>query len=233
MTTFNQNFNNLVRATLSEEQIIKTETEQQTNDDNIQDMDELAKSQDFFQDNNAIRKKYTTTRIKSRNFLSNIAYLGINKEDYYNKNFIFDVYLLLTKNLDPFSLNRKLAHKTKHEMIYMLWKECMPCKFYRYICQEKKFLYLNGKNVLQPKVLEIISEFIDADEGNYRLLENNLSSYKNIFQYVYSNVFPEIYCSTESEVSTLKVTFTLCSKPTRTENSWKPPWGKTQLNLNL
>ena len=54
-------------------------------------MDELAKSQDFFQDNNAIRKKYTTTRIKSRNFLSNIAYLGINKEDYYNKNFIFDI----------------------------------------------------------------------------------------------------------------------------------------------
>ena len=83
---------------------IKTETEQQTNDDNIQDMDELAKSQDFFQDNNAIRKKYTTTRIKSRNFLSNTAYFGINKEDYYNKNFIFDVYLLLTKKILSLSI---------------------------------------------------------------------------------------------------------------------------------
>ena len=104
MTTFNQNFNNLVRATLSEEKIFKIETERKTNDDNIQDMDESAKSQDFFQDNNAIGKKYTTTRIKSRYFLSNIAYVGINKEDYHNKNFIFDVYLLLTKNLDPFCL---------------------------------------------------------------------------------------------------------------------------------
>ena len=151
----------------------------------MQDMDESAKSQDFFQDNNAIRKKYTTTRIKSRNFLSNIAYVGINKEDYYNKNILLDVYLLLTKNLNPFSLDRRLADKTKHEMIYMLWKECMPIKFYRYICKEKNFLYLNGENVLQPKVLEIISEFINADEGNYRLLQNNLSSYKNIFQYVY------------------------------------------------
>ena len=54
------------------------------------------KSQDFFQDNNAIKVKYTTTRIKSKNFLSNIAYVGINKEDYYNRNFIFDVYLLIT-----------------------------------------------------------------------------------------------------------------------------------------
>ena len=43
--------------------------EQKTNDENIQDMGESAKSRDFFQDNNAIRKKYMTTHIKSRNFL--------------------------------------------------------------------------------------------------------------------------------------------------------------------
>ena len=125
-----------MRTTLPEEKIFKIEMERKTSDDNIQDMDESAKSQDFFQDNNAIRKKYTTTRIKSRNLLSNIAYVGINKEDYHKKNFIFDVYLLLTKSLDPFLLDRKLADKTKHEMIYMLWEECMPIKFYRHICQE-------------------------------------------------------------------------------------------------
>ena len=89
MTTSNQNFNNLVKATLLDKQLTKTETENKTNDENILDMYESAKSQDFFQDNLAIAKKYTTTRIKSRNFLSNIAYVGINKEDYYNKNFIF------------------------------------------------------------------------------------------------------------------------------------------------
>ena len=37
-----------------------------------------AKSQDFFQEHSKmIRKIYTATRIKSRNFLSNIAYVGI------------------------------------------------------------------------------------------------------------------------------------------------------------
>ena len=92
-------------------------------------MDESAKSQDFFQDNNPIGKRYTTTRIKSRNVLSNIAYVGINKEDFYNENFIFDVYLLVTKTLNPFSLDRKLADKNKHEMIYMLWKEYVPRNF--------------------------------------------------------------------------------------------------------
>ena len=117
MTTFSQKFNDLVKVTLSEQQRLKTETESKINDENIQDMDESAKSQNFFQDINSNGKKYTTTRIKSRNFISNIAYVGNNKEDYYNKNFILDVYLLLAKNLNPFSLDRKLADKTKHEMI--------------------------------------------------------------------------------------------------------------------
>ena len=143
MTTSNQNFNNLVKVTLLVEEQQQTKTENKTSDGNIQDMGESAKSQDFFQGNNAIGEKYTITRIKSINFLSNIAYVRINEKDYYNKNFVFDVYLLLTKNLNPFSLDRKLDDKAKYEMIYMLWKECMPSEFYRHICQGKKFLYLN------------------------------------------------------------------------------------------
>ena len=86
--------------------------------------------------------------------MSNIVYVGINKESFYNENFIFDVYLLVTKDLNPFSLDRKLANKNKNEMIYMLWKEFMPQKFYKISAKKKNFLYLNGKNILQPKVLE-------------------------------------------------------------------------------
>ena len=77
----------------------------------VEMMDESAKSRDFFQDNKPPGKKYTTTRTKSRNFLSNIAYVGITKEDVYNENFIFDVSLLVTKNSNPFSLDTKLADK--------------------------------------------------------------------------------------------------------------------------
>ena len=140
--------------------------------------DKSAKSPDFFWDNKPSEKsewKYTTARIKSSNFLSNISHVGINKEDFYNENFLFDVYLLLTKNLNPFLLNRKLNDNNKHEMIYMLWKECMPQKFYQHICREKKFLYLNGKNLLQLKVLEIITQFLNEGDENYIELRNNLS----------------------------------------------------------
>ena len=145
----------------------------------------------------ATRIKYSTTRIKSRNFLSNISYTGINRNDFYNENFIVDVYVLLVKNLNPFSMSRKLTDKNKHEMVYMLWRECIPSEFYRYICDGSNFIYLNGKDVSQPGVLEIVANFIDQSKQNLRLLQENLARYKDIFQYVYFHVFPEVYTSTE------------------------------------
>ena len=87
----------------------------------------------------ATRIKYSPTRVKSRNFLSNISYNSISKTDFYNENFILDVFILLVKNLNPLSLQRKISEKIKHEMIYMLWRECIPPAFYRCICQEDNF----------------------------------------------------------------------------------------------
>ena len=77
--------------------------------------------------------------------------------------------------------------------LYMLWKECMLQKFYQHICKEKNFCYLNRENVLQPKVTKIINEYLNEDTENYNEMRNNLSQYK----YVYSNIFPEIYCPME------------------------------------
>lgn len=99
MTTGNDQFNKLVKVTLAEKQVLMTE-----NDNNIQEeiMDESAKSPNFFQNNKSSveknERKYTAARIKSQNFLTNVSYVSINKEYFYNKHFIFDIYLLVTKN---------------------------------------------------------------------------------------------------------------------------------------
>ena len=47
---------------------------------------------------------------------------------------------------------------------------------------------------------------------NYVLLRNNLSQYKNIFQYVYLNVYPKIYCATERRGFDLKNRFHIVFK---------------------
>ena len=95
MTTFSidNQFNKLVNVTLLEQQALAE------NSDSIQDklIDGSAKILDFLDNNKHSERKYTTIRINSRNFLSNISYTRINKVDFYNKYFILDVFLLVKK----------------------------------------------------------------------------------------------------------------------------------------
>lgn len=98
--SLNQQFEELVKTNLTEKQMI-TDNNNTDNTVEIIVMDESPKSPDFFQDNKSVKNaggKYTKTSIKSRNFQSNISYIGTKKEDPYNENVIFDIYLLITNN---------------------------------------------------------------------------------------------------------------------------------------
>ena len=99
-------------------------------------------------------------------------------------------------------------------MVYMLWRECVPPEFYRHNCEEKNFIYLNGRDVGQPGALEIVGNFIDQGKKNLRMLQEHLARYKDIYQYVFSHVFPEVYTSSEKRGFYLKVTFILYLKLT-------------------
>ena len=58
----------------------------------------------------------------------------------------------------------------------------------------------------------MIWKFIQKDEKYYNRLRNNFSHFKNIFQYVYSNVYLKVYCTTERRGFDLKSTFQLVLK---------------------
>ena len=96
-------------------------------------------------------------------------------------------------------MQRKLSDESKQEMMYMLWRECIPIEFYQHICEEKNFVDLNGRDVGKPVALEIVGNFIDQGKENLRLLEEHLVRFKDIYQYVYLHVFPEIYTASEKK----------------------------------
>ena len=97
-------------------------------------------------------------------------------------------------------------------MIYMLWRECIPPAFYRFICQEDNFCYLNGRDISQPGVLEIVGKFVDQDKNNLHLLQQCLANYKDIFQYVSSCTYPEIYTTSEKRGIDMKSNFYILFK---------------------
>ena len=81
MTTLNDQFNELSKVALKERNKHCRQQEQHATRSNGR----ISKKPRFFHDNNNFDKperKYTTSRIKSRNFLSNISYVGVNKDDF-------------------------------------------------------------------------------------------------------------------------------------------------------
>ena len=78
-----------------------------------------------------------------------------------------DIYILINKNLNPFSIEGKVADQNKHEMIYMLWKECMSVEFYKFICQKEVFLYLMVIGIDIDNGIDMVWLFISQNEDNY------------------------------------------------------------------
>ena len=71
---------------------------------------------------------------------------------------------------------------------------------------------------------------MDEDQSHYKELRNNSSNYKSIFQYIYSNVFPEIYCSTEKRGFDLKSNFHIIFKTYKEKKQLESYLGKNPEN---
>ena len=61
-------------------------------------------------------------------------------------------------------------------------------------------------------MLEIVGGFIDGGKQNLRLLQDYLAQFKDVYQYVYSHVFPEIYITSEKRGFDLKSNFHILFK---------------------
>ena len=138
-------------------------------------------------------KPYTSRRIKTRNFLSNISYTDVKSKDFLDNNFTFDIITLLTKNISPFSLERKIVDVKNREVIYMLLDEFIEKSFYKHICENDNFIYLKRRNVLHSNTAQIVLDYLKKDLKNIVLLRRCLQKQVKVIQFVYSRYFPEIY----------------------------------------
>ena len=133
----------------------KVETVVQSSELNRNQLD-----QNFFQDNNDIPEKklmekkakkankaktpYSTTKIKARNYLSNVAYRRICDKDLLNGNFLIDMLCYITMDLKPFFLSGTYFEQESRDMIKMLWEECLPSNFYEYMKKAENFQLLHS-----------------------------------------------------------------------------------------
>ena len=91
-------------------------------------------------------------------------------------------------------------------------------------------MYLNGKTVVYSKVADVISKFIETDTKNFVKLKDDVYRFKNIFQYVYSVTYPDIYCLTEKQRFDIKSTFQVAFKKYRDKKNCEQA-GKNSKNF--
>ena len=130
-------------------------------------------NQDFFQDDNdtnnkkAARKKskpYSNTKVKTRNFLTNIWYTRYNEIDLKKDNFDVDVFSFLVQNLNPTMLDRKFDSDIEREYVKMLWENCVPAQLCKFVCLKGIFTQLWQQQITSQKANDIVKNFIEQDK---------------------------------------------------------------------
>ena len=150
-------------------------------------------NQDVFSDNKAIKISYSSTKIKARNFLTNVSYNRVTVADYKNKNFVIDCFTFLVLYLNPFYLERKFETDVEREFVNTLWAFLMPSNLYNYISQGENLKTLNKIKIKYQDAKDIILGFLEYDNGNFSVLSNFLEKNAILYQFLYGNLFPKCF----------------------------------------
>ena len=150
-------------------------------------------NQNIFLDDKAI-KNYSNTKVKARNFLTNVSYNRITTADYKNINFVIDCFRFMILYLNPFYLERKFETNIEREFVNTLWTFLMPSKLYNHITENENMKTLNKIKIKYQDAKDIIITFTQYDQGNLNVLSEFLEKNAILYQFLFGNLFPKCFC---------------------------------------
>ena len=149
-------------------------------------------NQNIFLDDKAI-KNYSSTKVKARNFLTNVSYNRITTADYKNNNFVIDCFTFLILYLNPFYLERKFETNVEREFVNTLWMFLMPSNLYNYITQNENMKTLNKIKIKYQDAKDIVITFTQNDQDNLNVLSEFLEKNAILYQFLFGNLFPKCF----------------------------------------
>ena len=150
----------------------------------------------------ANRLPYSCTKMKARNFLSNISYRHISDKDFQNANFVIDMLSYILLYIKPFFLMVTYSDREQQDMVKMLWEKCLPIRFYEHII-------LNSGKLNFNQAKQIVLSYVQQPDIWQELLKTVIKN-QVIYQYIYSMLFPLNYLQTNKYGIKLRNGFSLC-----------------------
>ena len=159
-------------------------------------------NQDFSSSDNVVKlipkKKmrknvnYSPTKVKVRNFLTNVSYNRIKNSDFENRSFIIDCYSFILLYLNPFYPERKFENILDREFVNVIWCLLMLNDFYNFISQSENFKTLNKLKLKYQEANEIVKSFTD-DETQFQMFKDFLIRNSTHYQFVFGNLFAKCF----------------------------------------
>ena len=150
-------------------------------------------NQNIFLDDKAI-KSYNNTKVKARNFLTNVSYNRITTADYKNNNFVIDCFTFMILYLNPFYLERKFETNIERDFVNVLWTFLMPSKLYNHISENDNMKTLNKIKIKYQDAKDIMIAFTFDDPSNLNILSDFLEKNAILYQFLFGNLFPKCFC---------------------------------------
>ena len=140
------------------------------------------------------KKRYSPTKVKLRNFLTNIAYNCLRHIDFDNSSLIIDCFKYIIFNLNLFFLEQKFDNKSDRECVRMLWRYLVPNEFYIFICKNDSFIVLSKLLLKYQNASQIVNDFIVGNNEHLQNLKEYFKRNALIYQYIYAFLFPKCFC---------------------------------------
>ena len=135
---------------------------------------------------------YSSTKVKARNLLTNVAYRRFKASDFSNLNFIVDILPFLLQNFDPVNLDRKVDQEDEKLMLKYLWECCLPADFMRLIYTTPIYQTVADPRLTYQKSNQIVLQWFTTYERKNEVSTKIRENFKSI-HFTNSLLFPKIY----------------------------------------
>ena len=147
--------------------------------------------------------------MKARNFLTNISYRRISDKDFKNANFVIDMLSYILLYIKPFFLTVTYSDREQQDMVKMLWKKCLPIRFYEHMKLPQNFEILNSGKLTFNQSKQIVLSYVQQPDIWQELVKTVIKN-QIMYQYIYSMLFPLNYLQTNKYGIKIRNGFSLC-----------------------
>ena len=148
------------------------------------------------------RADYSSTKVKTRNLLTNVSYRRFKQSDFNNQSFIIEILSFsklklwnwnMVQNFNPINLDIKLEVEKETDMVKFMWDMCVPDEFVSFILKQENYNIISQPNLNYQKANNIVKAYLFEEWNRINHLKYKIAERFELIHFIYSLLFSKFY----------------------------------------